>query len=157
MTAPWLHPQSRRWAELILNSHQRAFGRPLLACDRSEDLGRLRCQELFSSASAVLAHDTSHDPALIYANASALQLWQTTWQGLIGLPSRLTAPESERRGREDALIRAHQQEAIESYSGLRISRCGRRFIIRNARIWSVHDDAQTLCGQAASISEWWWI
>jgi hypothetical protein len=152
-----LHPLSRRWAELILNSHQRAFGQPLLVCDRSGDLGRLRCQELFSSASPVLAHNSSHDPTLIYANAAALQLWQTTWHGLIGLPSRLTAPESERRGRQRALVQAHRQEAIKSYSGLRISRCGRRFMICNARIWSVHDDEKTPCGQAASIGEWWWI
>ena len=149
--------KSRRWAELILQSHEHAFGRPLIAYNRSGDLQRLRCQELFFCASPVLAHDRRSDPELIYANAAALRLWQTTWGDLIGLPSRLTAPESVRRGRQRALIQAHHQEAISNYSGRRVSRSGRQFMIHNARIWSLRDDAQTICGQAASISEWWWI
>jgi hypothetical protein len=42
------------------------------------------------------------DPTFTYANKAALELWEATWDELIGLPSRLSAPESEREVRSQA-------------------------------------------------------
>ena len=70
---------------------------------RPQTLPRLKAQKLFSCGFPVLAYGGGSDPTLSYANAAALQLWETTWADLIGLLSRLTAPESERSERRQAL------------------------------------------------------
>ncbi len=128
-------------------SHQRAFSRPLLNCGEP-------ATDLFSSEMAVLAHDNSHDPRLIYANATALRLWERSWQEMIGMPSRCTAEEAAREQRASALQRAQNQDAFEGYSGVRVSRTGQRFMINNARIWTLWDDNGCHCGQAAAFSSW---
>jgi hypothetical protein len=71
----------------------------------------------------------------------------------------ITAHRTNRRTGERslALSKAKSEDAIEGYSGIRISRKGRRFMIQNARIWTLWDQHQHACGQAASFSNWWWI
>ena len=155
--APWLSAEKQGLTTLILHSHERAFGRPLIASRRHGASERMRCQELFSCGFPVLAHGIEADPQLSYANASALLLWQTTWNELIGLPSRLTAPASERGDRESALTQALAIKAISGYSGIRISRREKRFMINNARVWSISDNREQVLGLAASFSDWWWI
>ena len=155
--APWLTGEKRGLVTLLLSSHQRAFGRPLMACERSRQSTRLACQELFACGFPVLAHGTGNDPRLSYANAAALQLWETSWHELIGLPSRLTAPETERAERSNALGQAKRLEAVQNYQGIRISRKGQQFMINNARIWTLWDAEERVCGQAACFSDWWWL
>ena len=155
--AAWLTPEKQGLAGLLLQSHQRAFGEPLIAAALAGRSKRLLCQELFACGFPVLAHDTDKDPRLSYANAAALQLWETHWDELIGMPSRLTAPESERAERSNALGQAQRLDAVRNYRGRRISRQGRRFMINNAKIWSLWDAEERVCGQAACFSDWWWL
>ena len=129
----------------LLSSHQRAFHRPLVDCSG---------QDLFSSDVAVLAHDNSRDPLLIYANATALRLWERPWEDMIGMPSRYTAEAEARSQRDSALQQAKQGDAFEGYSGVRVSRTGQRFMISNARIWTLWDETGGHCGQAAAFSSW---
>jgi hypothetical protein len=55
------------------------------------------------------------------------------------------------------LQRARHQHAIGGYSGVRISGSGRRFQIRNARLWTLWDADGQPCGQAAAFNDWWWL
>ena len=142
---------------MLLQSHQRAFGRPLIASAQPGESRRLLCQNLFAYGFPVLAHGTEQDPKLSYANAAALQLWDIHWDLLIGMPSRLTAPESERAERSSALGQAKRLEAVQNYRGIRISRKGRRFMINKARIWTLWDAEERVFGQAACFSDWWWL
>ena len=151
--APWLTPGKQQLAHCILRSFERAFGRSLLAGDR----GAHAPQELFGADTVVLAHDGSSDPALIYANAAALQLWERSWAEMIGMPSRLTAEPQERAGRARMLATALQQHASEGYTGVRVSKSGRRFQIHNARLWTLWGPGDQPCGQAAAFSNWWWL
>ena len=153
--AAWLSSDKQELAVLLLQSHQRAFGRPLIAAAQPGRSRRLLCQELFACGFPVLAHGTGNDPKLIYANAAALRLWETRWDELIGMPSRLTAPDSERAERSSALGQAQRLDAVQNYRGLRISRQGRRFMINNAKIWTLWNAEERLCGQAACFSDWW--
>ena len=105
----------------------------------------------------MLAHYCADDPKLIYANAAAFHLWEAHWSELIGLPSRLTATAQERDERRNALRQAQNLNAIQGYAGIRVSGQGRCFQIRNACIWTLWDDQQQVCGQAASFKDWWWI
>ena len=153
---PWLKADQLALVAKLLQSHQWAFQRPLIASARQQPL-RLSCQELFACGFPVLAHDGGPEPKLTYANAAALGLWDAPWDELVGLPSRLTAPTAEQAERSLALNKAKSEDAIEGYSGIRISRKGRRFMIQNARIWTLWDEQQHACGQAASFSNWWWM
>ncbi len=153
---PWLKADQQALVAKLLQSHQWAFQRPLIASARQQPL-RLSCQELFACGFPVLAHDGGPEPKLTYANAAALGLWDAPWDELVGLPSRLTAPTAEQAERSLALNKAKSEDAIEGYSGIRISRKGRRFMIQNARIWTLWDEQQHACGQAASFSNWWWM
>lgn len=172
--APWLTPDALALASTVCASHQRAFGRPLIAAaaEPGDAAPRLLAQELFAAATVVLAHDgadPSGDPGprLIYANRAALQLWRRPWAELVGMPSRLTAELAERAGRARALASVQHLQAIANYSGIRIDSQGRRFQISGARVWtlwrpSTSEDAMasgTLepCGQAAAFSAWHWL
>ena len=155
--SPWLGNQKLVLAELLLASHLEAFGQALVAETPGEQSRLCRCLKLFRCGFPVLAHGTGDDPRLTYANAAALQLWETNWEALIGLPSRCTAPEEEQKERRSALVQAKRLEAMTGYSGIRVSRNGRRFMIRNARIWTLQDGERQICGQAASFSDWHWI
>lgn len=148
--AHWQTEETLCLVSRLFLSHQRAFERPLLDC-RDQD------KELFSCDMAVLAHDNSSDPLLIYANATALRLWERSWDEMIGMPSRYTAEEGERQQRTSALQQAKQQDAFEGYSGVRVSRTGQRFRISNARIWTLWDEKGCKCGQAAAFSSWHWL
>ena len=155
--AAWLTADKQGLAGLLLQAHQRAFGRSLIAAAHPGRSKQQLCQELFACAFPVLAHGTGQDPKLSYANAAALQLWETHWDELIGMPSRLTAPDSERAERSNALGQAKRLDAVQNYRGIRISCKGRRFMINKARIWTLWDAEEQVCGQAACFSDWWWL
>ena len=172
--APWLTPEALETVVTICASHQRAFGRPLIAAAAPYGTlaltmapeTRLLAQELFATSTVVLAHDgadPSGDPGprLVYANRSALQLWRCPWSALVGMPSRLTAAPKERASRALALGNVQRQHAISDYSGIRIDSQGRRFLIRGARVWTLWrqqgDENPEPCGQAAAFSDWHWL
>ena len=155
--APWLRPDTQTLINNLLISYQRAFAQPLLVCDQSGPFHRTAAQELFASPIAVLAHDHSPDPLLTYVNNKALRIWGHRWQTMVGMPSRLTAEESEQCERASALQQAHQSAGLRGYGGIRINQEGRRFMIHNARIWPLWNDNNEVCGQAAAFSSWWWI
>jgi len=154
--APWLEAASLANAELILGSYRRTWGTPLLAL-RPGSAARLQAQELFVSATVVLAHDDADDPRLIYANRAALALWRRDWPAMVGLPSRLTAEPAERQSRAGALAEALRQGGVTGYGGIRIDSGGRRFRIAAARLWCLRDGTGRACGQAACFESWWWL
>jgi hypothetical protein len=142
---------------VILGSHQRGFGGPLLAGIQPEHSNLQQAQALFAAPRVVLAHDGRSDPHLIYANARALALWRRPWAAMVGLASRLTAEPGERPGRALMLAEARQRQAIGGYGGIRIDSSGRRFQLRGARLWTLWDRHGQAIGQAASFSDWWWL
>ena len=73
--AAWLTSDKKKLTGVLLQSHQRAFSRPLIASAQSDQSKGLLCQNLFACGFPVLAHGTEQDPKLSYANAAALQLW----------------------------------------------------------------------------------
>ena len=155
--AAWLTSEKIEFTGVLLQSHQRAFSWPLIATHQPGHSKRLICQNLFACGFPVLAHGTEQDPELSYANAAALQLWASHGDELIGMPSRLTAPDSERAERNSTLGQAKLVEAVRNYRGIRISRKGRQFMINKARIWTLWDAEERVCGQAACFSDWWWL
>jgi hypothetical protein len=155
---PWLSPAAQTVVNRLLDSHQQAYGTPLLVGLADDATALQWAQALFAAATVVLAHDGADPtgdpgPRLIYANRAALQLWRRPWAELVGMPSRLTAEPTERAGRAQALASVQRQRAISNYTGVRIDSRGRRFQIRNARVWSLGPSG----GQAAAFRAWHWL
>jgi hypothetical protein len=102
----------------------------------------------------VVAHGTGPDPLLTYANAAALKLWEMDPDTLIRTPSRLTAEPVHRDERARLLERTSRDGFVDDYSGVRISKTGRRFMIERAIVWNLDDESGTVLGQAATFDRW---
>ena len=72
-----------------------------------------------------------------YGNAAALALWEMSWEELTRTPSRLTAEAPNREERARLLEAVTRRGFIDDYSGMRISKGGRRFRISRATVWNL--------------------
>ena len=152
--ASWLIYEKRKLVNLLLTSHCRAFGRLLIKSAEINDAHRLKAQELFAIGMPVIAHNNAHDPCLIYANAAALQLWNRRWDEMIGMPSRLTAPQDMQAKRTSTLAQVTQKDSITGFYGVRIDSKGQKFLMHNVRIWTIWNEENIPIGQAATFANW---
>jgi hypothetical protein len=130
---------------LLLGSYQHLLKQPLLDIDAGLSLG----QQVYEADFALLSHNTDADPLFNYGNRTALDLFEFSWEEFIGMPSRLSAEPVNRDERERLLAQVSQRGFIDDYSGVRIAKSGKRFLIRQAVVWNVYDNNQQLYGQAA--------
>jgi len=112
---------------------------------------------LFEAPFVLVSHGTEADPVLNYGNAPALTLWEMSWDELTATPSRLTAEAPNREERARLLAIVTQRGFIDNYSGVRISKSGRRFRIHNAIVWNLVSAKGEPCGQAAMFERWEFI
>lgn len=113
-----------------------------------------QAREIFYATFVVLSHDTLPDPLLNYANRVGLELFELTWKELTAMPSRLTAQAPEQAERSRFLEEVSRRGFIDNYSGVRIGKNGRRFVIERATVWNLLDENGAPYGQAASFAEW---
>jgi len=109
---------------------------------------------VFEAPFVLVSHGTEDDPVLNYGNQAALALWEMSWEELTRTPSRLTAEEPNREERAKLLEAVTQRGFIDDYSGIRISKTGRRFQISRATVWNLISEKGEPCGQAAMFDEW---
>lgn len=102
----------------------------------------------------LVSHGTQPDPILNYGNLAALKLWEMDWEEFTRTPSRLTAEAPERAERERLLAAVTQRGFIDDYSGIRITKTGRRFRIFQATVWNLVSLNGEPCGQAAMFDRW---
>lgn len=129
----------------------RYAGRDLVD-DPADDVEAAR--SVFEAPFALVSHDTQADPMFNYANRAALDLFEMGWQELNGLPSRLSAEPVHRDERARLMQRVADEGVIDDYAGVRISKTGRRFLIRGATVWNLGDDEGRPYGQAAMFDDW---
>ena len=141
-------------AERIVRSHRLMTGRELFP---EECSGFDRAQRLFEAAFVVVSHDTEPDPVLNYGNATALSLWDMSWEQFTKTPSRFTAEAPNREERARLLASVASRGYIDDYSGVRVTSSGRRFQIAKATVWNLVTDTGAPCGQAATFSHWHWL
>jgi len=70
------------------------------------------------------------------------------------LPSRLSAETVNQKERIKLLDAVTRHGYINNYSGIRISKSGRRFMIRDATVWNLMTPDGQFYGQAALIRDW---
>lgn len=144
-------PATIAHVQILLDSFARLVGRELIDRDGSP---HAQAQRLFRSAFVVVSHGTEADPVLNYGNAAALALWEMDWDTFTQTPSRLTAEPMHRDERARLLARTRDRGYVDDYSGIRISRTGRRFRIERALVWNLVTGTGTACGQAATFDRW---
>lgn len=106
---------------------------------------------------AIVSHGTQTDPIFNYANQRALELFEMDWAKFTALTSRLSAEPINQIERARLLARVSQHGYIDDYTGIRIAKSGRRFLIRNATIWNLLDENKQHYGQAALIRDWTYL
>ena len=133
--------------QLMARSLKHWTGRDLLA-------GVPFAEKVFHAPFALVSHGTEADPVLNYGNAAALALWEMSWEELTRTPSRLTAEAPNREERARLLNAVTRLGFIDDYSGVRISKTGRRFQIAQATVWNLISADGKICGQAAMFAHW---
>ncbi|MFM8332240.1 MAG: MEKHLA domain-containing protein [Candidatus Methylumidiphilus sp.] len=137
---------------LLRNSLRRWTGRELVDPRMGE---REAARFLFNAPFAVLSHDTSLEPLFNYANQTALNLFAMDWEGITALPSRKSAEPEKQEERDRILAEVEAHGFIAGYSGIRIGRHGRRFVIEDAVVWNVAGPGGgPNRGQAAYFKSW---
>jgi hypothetical protein len=116
--------------------------------------GPALAQAVAGAPFVLVSHGREPDPILNYGNLTALRLWEMDWTEFIRTPSRLTAEAPERTERERLLATVTQRGFIDDYSGIRISKSGRRFRISRATVWNVKLPDGAPAGQAAMFDQW---
>jgi hypothetical protein len=132
---------------LIVASYQRLTGKQLIGHTPADS--NALCQAMWSAPVAIVAHGTEADPVFFYGNAYALRCFGMDFDEFARLPSRLSAEPVQQEAREKALRIVAQQGYIDGYSGMRIAKSGRRFMITECTIWNLADAKGVHHGQAA--------
>ena len=146
-----------RWiahSRALLDSFRARVGKELIL--RGGD-AREEAHRLFDAPLIAVSHGTETDPILNYGNAAALALWELSPLELIATPSRLTAEAELREAREHVLEETARKGFVSGYTGVRVSRTGRRFRIQDVTVWNVTDADARLLGQTATFAHWEWL
>lgn len=139
-------PPSDARLRLIAESFQRLTGKPLL----SETIqGHALSEAMWQAPFAIVAHGTEADPIFFYGNRYALQHFEMDFKEFAQLPSRLSAEPVAQEARKQALRKVAERGYIDGYSGMRVAKSGRRFMITDCTIWNLLDADGSYHGQAA--------
>jgi hypothetical protein len=133
---------------LLRDSYARLLGEPLVPAGKG-------AAWLYRDAPfVVLAHGTEADPNFIYANQAAQDCFGYSWDEFLTLPSRLSAEAPDQAARQKLLEQVARNDFMTGYSGVRVAKSGRRFIIEDGIVWELIDASGTRHGQAATFRSW---
>ena len=136
---------------LLARSFESLLRAPLIGVESDDvDLS----QKLWNCDAVVLSHGTEEDPIFNYGNQLAQKLFEVTWSELTEMPSRLSAELPNREERARLLAEVSSKGYIQDYSGVRISKSGRRFLVSNATVWNLLDHDGNFAGQAATFTDY---
>lgn len=136
---------------LMSNSYRKLLGKKLMPENPTNEK---LANALFYAPFVVVSHNTAADPVFNYANLKALELFGFSWEEFTQLPSRLSAEPIHQHERDKLLVEVTQKGYLESYQGIRITKTGCRFLIKNAVVWNLLDNKGIYAGQAARFEEW---
>ena len=138
--------------DLLVSSYRRAVGREPAFLEPG---AHRSAAWLYAQAShCVLAHNTDPDPRFTYANRAAQTAFDYDWDEITQLPSRLSAEPVDREERQRLLDSVARDGFATGYSGVRIAKSGRRFLIEEGVVWQLIDRDGAVRGQAATFANW---
>lgn len=113
-----------------------------------------QAKQIFEAPYVLLAHDATADPVFQYANKMGLALFEMSWAELTKLHSKYSAEPQNREAREKLLKEVSEKGYADNYSGIRISKTGKRFEIKAATVWNIMDTDNIKRGQAAMFKDY---
>jgi hypothetical protein len=121
----------------VVESFARVTGKSLIeeAGLGRDGLGR----KVYFGDFALLCHRGDAQAILNYGNAFTLALWDCDWNTFVSTPSGATAPEQASGSRDLLMKKVNQNNFVTRYSGPRISRAGRLFLIQDVTVWRLID------------------
>ena len=147
----WQSPSVIAHTQMLARSLKHFTGRELWPGNLS---AAELAEQVFHAPFVLVSHGTEADPVLNYGNQAALALWEMSWAELTRTPSRLTAEAPNREERARLLAAVARRGFIDDYSGIRISKTGRRFRLAQATVWNLLAENDQPCSQAAMFSDW---
>jgi hypothetical protein len=147
----WQKPEIITWSQIILNSYQQLLGKELINRNGNP---REEAKQLFYAPMIVLSHNSDPDPLYNYANLQGLKLWEMTWEELITTPSKSTTEPILREKRDKFLAETTTKGYITNYQGIRVSRTGKKYKIKDVIVWNLTNEEDQYCGQGATFSRW---
>lgn len=90
----------------------------------------------------------------IFANRKALELWEMTWSEFTSIESHYSASEDKRAERSQLLETVKKNGIIRNYTGIRVSKTGKQFLIKDAIVWNVNDNESRILGQAVKFDNY---
>lgn len=106
-------------------------------------------ERVFHGDFFLLTMDAEPDAHLTYMNQKALQQWETSWEQMIGMPSRILASPDQYADRGMLMAHVREEKRVTDYEGDRVSFKGKHFRIKGATIWNVMSAEGYLIGQAS--------
>jgi PAS domain S-box-containing protein len=141
------------FAELLLSSHLALTGRPL--CSPHWASLHEAAHWLYTDAPfGLLAHGTDPDPKFFYANRTAQRCFGYPWEEFTGMPSRLSASSHRQEDRDGFVRSVNEHGFADGYNGLRRTKSGEEFWIKDVTMWDLVDPAGNRRGQAAVFRDW---
>ncbi len=139
----------------VLDSYQKWTEKSLLSSIAPQPRSSIAsAQHLFYAPFVVVTSNAASDPTLNYANQAGLDLWEMSWEVLTQTPGRNTAEPIYHEKRKQFLDEVQKSGFIDNYSGIRISRTGKRFKIEKATVWNLLSESGHYLGQAATFNHW---
>ncbi len=154
MDSIWQRVSIIAHSQILAHSLKHWTGRELLPGISHGGTAAGLAEKIFHAPFVLVSHGVEADPILNYGNTAALVLWEMSWDELTCTPSRLTAEAPDREGRARLLATVTTRGFIDDYSGVRISKTGRRFKISHATVWNLLTEGGQPCGQAAMFDRW---
>ena len=113
--------------------------------------------QIYEAPYVLLGHNATADPIFQYSNKKGLELFEMNWVELTRLHSKYSAEAQNRKERERLLKEVLAKGYADNYSGVRISKTGRRFYIKAATVWNIIDDNNEKQGQAAMFRDYTYL
>ncbi|MBT6843704.1 MAG: MEKHLA domain-containing protein [Candidatus Melainabacteria bacterium] len=137
-------PELQSYIKLVLTSYQNYTGTTL-----AKDINDLYNADFISASHSFYDDNLTR---FVFANLKAQELWQMTWDEFLGLESKYSANPNERSERDELLAKVKQEGIIYNYSGMRVSKTGQEFLVKDATVWNVNDSEGKLIGQAVKFA-----
>ncbi|CAL8464536.1 g4071 [Coccomyxa elongata] len=151
---PWERTEVVMQNLILVENHRRKVGSAILEDIEISEMAKA----LWEAPFAVLSHDKfeNEDPVFTYANKAALDLFEATWDELVGMPSRKSAADEAeaQTDRNQILEAAAESGVIRNYTAWRQSLKGKRFQIKDATLFNLETPTEKKVGQATTIYHW---
>jgi hypothetical protein len=150
----WTQPKIIQWSQILIDNLNQYID---LSFCQSYANPIEQAHALFFAPFVVVSHDTQSDPIFNYGNQIALDLWEMDWNTFTQTPSRAPVEPLNQAEREQMLQQVTLHGYIKNYQGVRISRTGKKFWIKQVLVCNLIDQQGQFCGQAATFDHWEWL